>query len=146
MFGVQITKPNLPDATMPDQVHDTNVKTGTGKVNPDHNLIFAEIAAQIIMIHTEAAQGHNIRIITATTGTAHNAHAAPIDITAIHFAMTHHINHISDHPHIQVLQLTTPEIAVGHTYNHPTILQGEICTGQVHIPADDKASHTSRRT
>ena len=40
-----ITNLNLPEAAMPDQVHDTTVKTGTGGVNSDHNLIFADIAA-----------------------------------------------------------------------------------------------------
>ena len=40
-----ITNPNLPEAVMPDQVHYATMKTGTGKVDLDHNLIFADIAA-----------------------------------------------------------------------------------------------------
>ena len=117
-----ITNPNLLEATMPDQVHDTTMKTGTGKVNPDHNLIFTDIAAQVIMIHTETAQGHDIKIITASTGAAHNNHTPYIEVTAINPAMTHHTDHIADHPHIEVSQLTNPEIAVDHTYEHPTNL------------------------
>ena len=56
--------------------------------------------------------------------------------------MTHHI---TDHPCIEVLWLTTPEIAVDHTHKHPTSLHGETCTDQIHIPADHEANHTSRR-
>ena len=52
-----ITNPNLTEATMPDQVQGTTMKTGTGEVDPDNNLIFADIAAQVIVIHVEAAQG-----------------------------------------------------------------------------------------
>ena len=40
-----ITNPDLTEATMPDQVHETTMKTGTGEVNPDHNLSFADITA-----------------------------------------------------------------------------------------------------
>ena len=37
--------PNLTEASMPDQVQGTTVKAGTGKVIPDHNIIFTDIAA-----------------------------------------------------------------------------------------------------
>ena len=130
---------------MPDQVQDTTMTTGTSKVNPDHDLIFEDIAAQVIVIHTEAAQGHNTGINAATSGTAHNAHTPPIEVTAINLAVTHHINHITVHPHIEVLQLTTPEITVDLAHNHPTSIKCETHTNQVHIPADHKANHTSRR-
>ena len=83
-----ITNPNLTEAAMPDQVQDNTMKTGTGKVIPDHNLIFKDITAQVIMIHTEATLGHDIEIVTATSGVAHNAHAPHIEITAINLAMT----------------------------------------------------------
>ena len=36
--------------------------------------------------------------------------------------------------HIEVLQLTNPEITVDHAHNHPTDLQGKTHTDQVHIP------------
>ena len=110
---------------MLDQVQGTIMKTGTGEVDPDHNLT---------------------RIIAATTGATHNTHTPPIEVTAIGLTMTHHISLITDCPHIEVLQLTTPEIAVDHAYNHGTNLQGETHTDQVHIPAGHEANHTSRRT
>ena len=98
------------------------------------------------MIHMEATKGHNIRIITATTGAAHNAHTPPIEVTAIDLSMTHHIDLIADHPHIEDLLLTTPEITVDHTHDHATNLPGETHTDQVCIPADHMANHISRRT
>ena len=111
-----ITNPNLTEATMPDHVHHTTMKTGTGEADPDHNLISADITAQVIMIHTEAVQGHITVIHVATTGAAHNTHAPPIRVTAINPAMTHHTDHITDdHPCIAVLQLTTLEITVDHS-------------------------------
>ena len=131
---------------MPDQVQDTTVKTATGKVNLDHNLIFADIAAQVITIHTEAAQGHNTGINTATTGAAHNAHAPPIKVTVINPTMTHHINHIADHPHFEVFQLTNLKITAYHAHNLPTNFQGRTYTDQVHVPADHEANHTSEGT
>ena len=76
------------------------------------------------MILTEAAQGHNTGIDAATTGASHHDHAPPIDDTTINLTMTHNIDHITDHPHIEVLQLFIPEITVGHTHDHPTDLQG----------------------
>ena len=97
------------------------------------------------MILTETTQGHNTGIDAASTGAAHNDCIPPMEATAINLAMTHHINLIADHPHIEVLQLTNPEIAVCHTYNHPTDLQGRTDTDQVHIPADHEENHTSRR-
>ena len=102
--------------------------------------------AQVIRIHTKVTQGHNSRIIAATTGAAHDAHTPPIEVTAIDLATTHHIDLITDHPHIEVLQLTTPEITVDHTHDHPTNLQGETHTDEVHMPVDHEANHPSRRT
>ena len=141
-----ITNANLTEATMPDQVHNTTMKTGTGEVNPDHNLLFTDITAQGIMIHTEASQGHNTGIIAATTGAAHDAHVPPIEVTATDLAMTHHINLIADYPYIETLQLTTSGIAVDHAHNHLTNLQGKTHMDQVHIPADHEPHHISRRT
>ena len=47
-----ITNPDLTETIMPDQVQGTTVKTGTGKVIPDHHLIFTDIAASLQIIHT----------------------------------------------------------------------------------------------
>ena len=98
-----ITNPDLTEATIQDQVHDTTMKTQTGEVIPGHNLISTDIAAQVIMTHAEAALGHYIRIIAATPVVAHNAHAPHTEITAINPAMTHHTDPTTDHPHIEVL-------------------------------------------
>ena len=98
------------------------------------------------MIHTEATPGQDIGIITATPGVAHDAHAPHTEITAINPAMTHHTDLITDHPHTEVLQLTTPEIRVDHIHIHPTNIQGKICTGPIHISVIHKVNHTSRRT
>ena len=69
-----------------------------------------------------------------------------IEVRAIKLTATHHIDLIADHPHIEVLQLTTPEFAVDHTLDHPTSLQGECHTDWVHSLMDHVANHTSRRT
>ena len=131
---------------MPDLHQDTTMKKETGKANPDHNLIFKNIAAQVITIHTESNQGHNTGTDAATTGAAHDNHTLPIEVTDINLSATHHINLTTDHTHIEVLQLFTPEITVGHTHDHPTDLQGRTHTDQVHIPANHEENHTSRRT
>ena len=54
-----------------------------GKVVPGHNLIFTDIAAQVVMIHTEAIPGHDIGIIATSPEVAHNTHAPHTEITAI---------------------------------------------------------------
>ena len=65
------------------------MKTGTGKVIPGHSLIFTDIAAQVIMTHTEATPGYDIGIIAATPGVTHASH---VEIAAINPAVTHHID------------------------------------------------------
>ena len=60
--------------------------------------------------------------------------------------MTHHINLIADHPHIEVPQLTTPEIIVDLIHVHPTNPQDKICISHIHTPADHEANHTIKRT
>ena len=141
-----ITNPDLTDADPIGQVQDTTMKTRTGEVIPDHNLIFTDIAAQVIMTYTEAAPGHAIGIITVTPGVAHGAHVPHIEITVNDPAMTHHTDLITDHPHIEVPLLTTPEIIVDHIHIHPTNPQGEFHIGHTHTPADHEANHTTRRT
>ena len=97
------------------------------------------------MIHTEDTPGHDIRITTSTPGVAHNAHAPHIEIKAINPATTHLTDLITDHPHTEVLHLTTSETTVDHAHTHPTNLQGKTCIGHIHILADHEANHTSRR-
>ena len=98
------------------------------------------------MILTEAMQGHNTGIDVATTGAAHDGCNPPIQASAIYLTVTHHINLIADHPYIEVLQHINPEIAAGHTHDHPTDPQGRTHTVQVCIPADHEENHTPRRT
>ena len=74
---------------------------------------------------------------------SHDADAPTIEVIATNPTATHGTDQIADHPCIEVLQLTTPEITVDHTHNHPTNLQGETCTGHIHIPADHEANLTS---
>ena len=134
------------ETTLPGQGQDTTIKTGTGKVIPGHNHIFTDITVHIIMIHIEAAPGHNTGIIATNQEVADDAHAPHTEITAIGPAVTHHTNSTTDHPHTEVPQPTTPEIKVDPLHVHPTNPPGEICTGHIHIPADYKANHTTRRT
>ena len=131
---------------MPDPVQDTTVMTETGKANPDHSLIFEDTTAQAITICIEATLDHDTEIDAAITGAAHNDCAPPIEATAINLTMTCHIDHIADHPHIEVLQVINPQITVGHIHDHPTDLQGRTHVDQVHTSADHEKNHTQRRT
>ena len=137
---------NLPEVAIEDQVQDTTVKTETGKANPNHSLIFKDITAQAITIHIEATLDCDTKIDAAIVGAAQDDHAPPIEATVIDLVATHHIDHITDHPHIEVLQLIKSEIGVGHIHDHPTNLQGRTHVDQVHTPADQEENHTPRRT
>ena len=116
------------------------------KVNPDCILTTESIAAQVITISIQATLDDNTGIDTAITGAAHNDLAPPIEDTAINLAMTHHIDHITDHPHIEDLQVIDLEIIGGHIHNHPTDLQGLTHVGQVHNSAGKEENHIPRRT
>ena len=141
-----ITNPDLMIAALVDQVQDTTMKTGSGGVVPDHSLIFTDIVAQVIMTHTEVTPGHNIGIIAATPGLAHNTHVPHIEITVIDPAMIHHTNLIAYHPHIEVPELTIPKNIADHVHVPPTNHQGEFCIGHTHTPGDHESNHTTRRT
>ena len=97
------------------------------------------------MILAKTTQGHNTGIDAATIGAAQNDHTPTIEATTIDPTMTHHIDHLADYPHIEVLKLNNPEITVDHTHNHPTNLQGRTHIDLVHIPAVCKENHTSKR-
>ena len=115
---------NLTVVTMPDQVQGTTVTIETDEAIPDHSPTFEDIAAWVIVIPIEAALDYNTGIDAATTGATHNDLTPHIEATAIDLTMTHHIDHITDHPHIEALQVINPEITVGHIHDHPTDLQG----------------------
>ena len=72
--------------------------------------------------------------------------ASLIETTAIDFAVTHHINHITDHPLIEAPQVINPEITVGHIHDHPADLQGMNHVDQVHNPAGQDENHIQRRS
>ena len=122
------------------------MKIETGEANPDHRLILGDIAVQVIMICTEATLGHNTGINAATTEIAHDDPTHATEGTVTDLNVTHHINHITDHPNIKVLQVINPAIVVGHTLTSPTDFQGMNLTNHIHTPAGQEEGHTQRRT
>ena len=108
------------------------VKIETGKADPDHSATTEDITTQVIMIHIEAALDHNTEIDAPTTEIAHDVLTQPTEDTTTDITMTHHTNHITDHPHITALQVIDPKIAVGHTHDHPTDCQGMNHGDQIH--------------
>ena len=140
------TNPDHTEAILPGQVQDTTMKTGTDEVIPGHNHIFTDTAAQVIMTRIEAIPGSNTGIIATTPELAHDAHTPHTKITAINPAITHYTDPTTDHPHTEVPQSTTPDVKVDPIHAHPTNPPGDMCTGHIHIPADHKASHSTRRT
>ena len=130
---------------MPGQAPITTVKTWTGEVVPDHNHIFTDTTAQVIMTHIEATPGHDTGIIATTPGVTHNAPIPHTGVIAIDPTVTHHINPTTDHQHREVSHHTTPEIAVDIPI-HPTTPQDEICIGHPLTPADHETNHITRGT
>ena len=121
---------------MPGQAPDTAMRTGTGKAIPSHNHISTDTTTQVVMIHTEVIQGHDIGIIATTTGVVHDAQIPDTGVIAINPTTTHHINPATDrqcteaHHHIEIT----------HVHIHPTNLQDEIHIGHTHTPADHEVN------
>ena len=111
------------------------MKTGTDTVSQDHNPIFTDIAANVIMLPTEAIPGHTTGITDDITGVVHDTHTQIL--THIILTMT---LHIADHLHIKVLQLT-PEFTADHTPDQPTNPPRKPHTNPCHIPEDYKVKH-----
>ena len=111
------------------------MKIVTGKADPDHSPTTKDIAAQVIMIHIEAALDHSTGMDAATTEAAYDDLTQPMEDTASDLTMTHCTGHIVDHPHITALWVIDPEITVGHTHNHLTNLKGMNHTDQIHTSA-----------
>ena len=109
------------------------MKIETGKADPDHSHSFEDITTQVITVHIEATLDHNTRTDVTTAGAAHNDLTQPTEDAATDLTMTHHTDHIADHPHIEVLQVIGPEITVYHINDHPTDLQDMNLTNQIHI-------------
>ena len=131
--------------TTPDQVWGTTMKMEIDKANQDHSPICADITFWVIVIHIEAALDCNTGRDAATTGAVHNDLSQPTEDTAKDLAMTHHTDHITDHPNIKALQVINPGITVGHIHEHPTDLQGMNHADQVHTPAGQEEGHILRR-
>ena len=121
------------------------MKIETDKAKPDHSPIFSDITTQVIAIHIEATLGHNTGIDIATTGAVHHNSAQPTEDAATSLVMTHHADHIRDHPNIKAPQVIDPEIAVGHIHEHPTDPQGMNHTDQAHTTVGQDEGHILRR-
>ena len=106
---------------------------------------FTDTAAQVIMTHIEAVLGHGIEIISTIRGVVHGTQILHTGAIAIDPAVTHHINHTTDHPH-KVAHHSTPEIEATHIHAHPINHQNEIHISHPHTPVDHKTSHITRRT
>ena len=111
------------------------MKIETGKANPDHTSTTKDIAVQVIAICIEAALDHINGIDAATTEAAYNNFAHPTEDMATDLTMTHYTSHITDHPHIAALWVINPEIAIDHTHDHPSDLQGMNHAVQIHTPS-----------
>ena len=116
----------------------------TDKINPDHLLNTESITAQVILIPIEAALYHNTGIDAATTEAACNDLTQPMGATAIDLTMTRHINHITDHHHIEDLQVIDPKIAVDHIHDHAVDLQDMNLADEIHTP-ERQEDHIPRR-
>ena len=140
-----MTNPSCTKATMPDQAPDITMGTGMGKVIPGHSHNSTDTAAQVFKIHIEAIPDHNIGIITTPTGVAHKAQIPHTGIITIDPTMTHHIDHTTEHLHIEAHH-TTPEIEATHIHVHPTNPHDKIHIGHTHTPVDHKVNHITGRT
>ena len=85
------------------------------------------------MIHIEATLDHKTGIDAATTEATHHDLPQPTEDMATDLAMTHCTSHITDCLHITALWVIDPKIAVGHTHNDPTTLQGMNQADQIQI-------------
>ena len=111
------------------------MKTGTGAVSLDHNLILRDITAKVTMTPTDAIPGHTTGITDAITEVVHDIHTQTL--TCIVFTMT---LCITDHLDIEALQLT-PEITVDHALDQPSNPPRKPHTNLHHIPEDHKVKH-----
>ena len=120
------------------------IKEAETDPNPSQNT--AGITAQVAIDLTEIAQGHKEGTDTTATEAVQSKPIQHTGDTVTGHAVTHHISHIADHPHIAALQVIDPEIVVGHTDYHPTNLQGMNQADQIHTPAGQEEGYTPRRT
>ena len=79
------------------------MKIKTGKTDPNHSLTTKDIAAQIIVIHIEAALDHNTGIDAPTTDAAHDNLTQPKEDTARSHCDTLHWSHHRSSTHLSSL-------------------------------------------
>ena len=84
-----ITSPDCIEVSMPDQVPDTTMRTGTGKAIQDLSHIITDIIAEATVTPIEVILHHDIWIITIITGVVHDAPIPHTGVMAINLAMTH---------------------------------------------------------
>ena len=121
------------------------MRTETGKAIQGLSHVFADTAAPVTRIPTEALPVHDIGIIAIITGVAHTAQTPHTGVTAIDLAMTLHIDHTADHPCTEALH-TTPGIEACCIHIHHTKPHDETHIGHTHTPVDQEANHITRRT
>ena len=124
----------------------STTKTEEEETDPNLSQDTAGITAQATIDLTEITQGHKDGTEITTTEAVQGAHTQQTGDAVTCHAVTHHISHIIDDPHITALWVIDPEIIAGHTCDHPTNLQGMNHANQVHTPAGQEEGHTPRRT
>ena len=103
-----------------DQALGSTTKTKEKEKDPDHSLDTASSIALAAVICTEATQGHNNGIGTATIEAAQGNLIQHTEDTPTGPAMTHHTGHTADHLHTTAHQATTLKNAVDHIHDLPT--------------------------
>ena len=112
------------------------MKTSTDTASLDYNPILIDITTKVIMTPTEAIPGHTTGITDDITGVVNNAYTQTL--THIILAVT---LHITDHLHIETLQLTPEQIMLLTSLQTH---QGKPHTTLHHIPADNMVKHIQK--
>ena len=112
-------------------------------LNPSQNT--AGITAQSGIDLTEITQGHKDGTETTNAEAVQGDPTQHTGDTVTGHTMTHHIGHITDHPHIAAFWVINPEVVVGHIHDHPTYLWGMNQADQVHTPAGHEEGHTPKK-
>ena len=114
------TNPDCTEATVPGQVQDTTVKTGTGKVIPGHNHIYRHGISShhhSYRGHSSSWHGNNCNHPRRSSKCSCSTYR---DYSHQSCHNTPHQPPPTDHSHTEVPQPTTPEIEVDPFQIHPT--------------------------
>ena len=87
------------------------------------------------MIYIETTLDCNTGIDAAIIEVADDDLTQSTEDTATDLTIMHLIDHITDHPNIESLQVVNPKVIVGHVHTPPTAPQGMNLTDQIHTPA-----------